>query len=70
MKMNIDILVKNLKRTIAGKERYRDSLDTSVVGHAAVAQFLDTNLTELKAILADVNTIKNSMEESNVKEEV
>lgn len=63
--MNIQTVKENLRRTIEGKEALlEDYKKASVIAHgndsadrvviAAMAGFLSTNLTELKAILADV----------------
>lgn len=59
--MNIYTVRDNLKRTIAGKEKYlseiyeaRELNKGSDMASYAVAEFLEVNIDELKKILADV----------------
>ena len=61
--MNINTVAENLRRTIAGKEKYLASLrqglkadltDGAYMAVQATAQMLEVNIAELKKILADV----------------
>ena len=57
--MNIYTVRDNLKNTIAGKEQYLAQMREDIVKYNqtvnyTVAKFLEINLNELKAILADV----------------
>ena len=54
--MNIYTVRDNLKRTIAGKEQYLESVregGTTTVSHT-ISHMLNINIDELKRILADV----------------
>jgi hypothetical protein len=57
--MNIQTVANNLRKTIAGKEKYRAEMREDIVKYnqtenPAVAKFLDINIAELKRILQDV----------------
>ena len=60
--MNLEILEKNLKNTIAAKESYASSLSKSEneLVQSITLQFLEINLQELKGILIDVQKIKEN----------
>lgn len=67
--MKVEIIIENLRRTITGKEKAlaetrqrlateRDSMRASeTMIMLALESFLDINLTELRAILRDVEMI-------------
>jgi hypothetical protein len=71
--MNIQTVADNLRRTIAGKEKYlaecKDALDkgiTSTGVHIAVdttREFLEINIGELKRILKDVQSCISTQEQ-------
>jgi cell division septum initiation protein DivIVA len=56
--MNIDLLVKNLENTIAGKE-----LLASTVTNATVRQFIQINIEELKRILNDAKAVQEQVKQ-------
>jgi hypothetical protein len=61
-KMNIQTVAKNLRNTIAGKEKalegYREDYEYSTMGEgialSATIHYLEININELKRILEDV----------------
>jgi hypothetical protein len=56
--MNIDLLVKNLENTIAGKE-----LLASTVANASVREFIGINIEELKRILNDAKAVQEQVKQ-------
>jgi flagellar biosynthesis chaperone FliJ len=72
--MNIQTVAENLRNTIAGKEKYLDSLrqglkadltDGAYMAVQATAQMLEINIDELKRILKDVEScIAKDVEQS------
>ena len=79
--MNIQTVAENLRNTIAGKEKYLDSLrqglkadltDGAYMAVQATAQMLEINIDELKRILQDVeqcefdyDELKEDLKEAN-----
>ncbi len=71
--MNIYTVRDNLIRTIEGKEKHLDSLNSVLAGHhltatertvcATTAKFLEVNLDELRKILKDVTICCNQATE-------
>ena len=56
--MNVDLLVKNLENTIAGKE-----LLASTVTNVDVLQLIQINIEELKRILNDTKVVQEQVRE-------
>ena len=58
--MNIETLVANLERTIAGKEIYLESIGTAPT---AARSFVLLNIDELKKILKDAKVVQQQVEQ-------